>query len=250
MRMTYADVDRMLHDNLAQSSSHRDCPGTLLDALATLAEPSQLIDIIQSVYEDPAIAAACAARSFLHPLGFSKITLIDAPGLYTLRLHAWWPTTTAKYEHVHNHRFSFSSVIVCGGYEMRIFEPAETGQAMTEYHEEVSAQHGWRLRRVGDAYLRTVSTHRLHARSSYALPTHALHQVMADPAAPCVTLFLQTVMTETATRVFTPAGGEPPTQIPKQPFEPAVYRRQLELLLAELSTRPYPTDTDAYVSST
>jgi hypothetical protein len=236
--LTHVGAYRLLRDTFRCRIPNSGVRPELLDIVTALADPHRLTKLIWSAYDDPAVAEACATKSFQHPLGFNKITLIDAPELFTLRLHVWWPmTTTARLEHVHNHRFGFSSAIVCGGYEMRIFEPADTGQAMTEYHEEVSAAHGWRLRLAGETHLRTVGTLRLRPGSSYSLPAESFHQVNADSAGPCITLFLQTAMTETATRVFVAPGGALPVQMPKQPFGTKDYRRQLELVLAELSPK-------------
>lgn len=238
--LTHARADRLLRAAFRPLAPEPGIRPELLDMVAALAAPSRLIDLIWSAYDDPAVAEACAAKSFRHPLGFNKITLIDAPELFTLRLHVWWPmAATAKLEHVHNHRFGFGSAIVFGAYEMRIFEPADTGPVMTEYHEEVSAVNGWQLRLAGEAHLRTVSTLRLGPGSSYSLPAESFHQVTADTDGPCITLFLQTAMTETTTRVFVAPGSALPAHMPKRPLGTKDYRRQLELVLAVLSSRPH-----------
>ncbi len=235
MAMTYSDVTRMLYDLVAAPSQDALSTPRLLETVSCLAEPSQLVKLLQKAYSDPEIGRECARRSFLHPLGFRKITLINVDSLFTLRIHVWWPTNRPiQPEHVHNHRFGFVSAIVSGAYDMQIFVPDDLGVPMTEYTEQVDSQSGWRLYRAGDARLRTVNTVRLKPGASYALSAQALHKVTAEPTAPCVTLFLQTATFKSKTRVFVEPGHRPPDNTPKQPFDDATYRRQLELLLSEL----------------
>jgi hypothetical protein len=237
MPLTYDDTAAMLHGlfDLPSQSGHND--GTkVIDILSALAAPDQLAVLLKAIRSNPKLTAKCAEESFKHPLGFTKITLLDAPPSFTLRLHIWRPMQAViNLGHVHNHRFGLITAIVSGGYDMHLFQPDAAGISMTEYREHVSPSSGWRLDRVGAAQLTVVSMLRLQAGASYMLPPETLHRVAVNPSAACITLFLQAATTRSFTRVYVPQGSKPPTRTPKIPFDTATYRRQLELILGELA---------------
>jgi hypothetical protein len=145
MGQTYSGAAAVLHDALKQPQCGSEPPAALLEILSAMARPDDLAELLLSLSKDDKAIAACAARSFRHPLGFSKLTLIDALPLFNLRVHVWWPGDEGGVDHVHNHRFSFVSAVVCGSYDMQLFERDPAGSPVVEYRENVSPELGWRL---------------------------------------------------------------------------------------------------------
>ena len=188
-----------------------------------------------SVAADDAAVVTGASRSFQHPLGFTKIALVDELPFFMLRLHVWMPTAEVPADHIHDHRFGFASAVLRGGYDMQLYQRASTGVPVTEYREEVSQKSGWHLNQVGPAYLQLLSTIRIEQGSSYVLPPEALHRVTVVPKSPSITLFLQTAARRGETQVFVEAGKPVPARSPKEAITVEAYRRQFSELLALLT---------------
>jgi hypothetical protein len=211
-------------------------PEDTVSTVLALAEPSTLARFLADLLAEPANVDRCAADSYEHALGFSKIVLIDAAPLFKLRLHVWWPTSSRDVAHIHNHRFSFASALVTGEYEMATFEPAEAGIPVTSYVERSVSAEGWRLDPHGDAYLRQAINLRLTPGSGYTLAPTTLHKVSVGRSRACVTLVLQTAIMRPATEVFTQPGVAVPAWIPVASLNSANYRRRLDDVLAVLTS--------------
>jgi hypothetical protein len=244
MDVTHVNVQRVLSMYLGDIGSRQYDSTALLDALATIAQPASLITLINSIRTDSNVVESCASRSFLHPLGFDKIMLINCSPLFTLRLHAWWPTQKFAAEHVHNHRFNFLSFVVQGGYMMETFESTrEDGMRMTEYQETPGADGSWELRKVGPAYIQPIESRAFKQGVGYELPSDALHKVIVTPGTMCLTMFLQTTPTSSATRVYTNPEEPTPARTPKNTLSAMAYRGKLDTIASEIERWP-----DAYAS--
>lgn len=235
MGQTHSGAAAVLHDILNKPTADLEPSTGLLETVSAMAKPCELTELLLSLYKDDQTVNACAARSFRHPLGFNKLTLIDALPLYMLRIHAWWPDSGIAVDHVHNHRFDFISSVVCGGYDMEVYKQDYIGSPMVEYRESVSPELGWSLNHIGMTRLRPLTTIRLQQGTSYTLSAESLHRVTAQPAIPSVTLFLQTTISRSTTQVFVSPGGPTPIRTPKEPMTSDAYRLQLEAILAELT---------------
>jgi hypothetical protein len=234
MGQTYSGAAAVLHDALGQPPCGSQPSADLLEIVSAMARPSDLAELLLSLSKVDKAIAACAERSFRHPLGFSKLTLIDALPLFNLRVHVWWPGDEGGVDHVHNHRFSFVSGVACGSYDMQLYEQDPAGSPVIEYCENVSPELGWRLDHVAATRIRPLTTIRLKPGTSYALPAETLHRVTVKRTVPCVTLFLQTTVSRSTTQVFIKPGEPIPSQTPKEPYSGDDYRRQLESILALL----------------
>ena len=221
---------------LAVAPATAGASSVALDELRALAEPLGVAALLEEVLRDNAHAARHAGLSYTHPLGFEKIILIDAEPDYALRVHAWWPTGTPEIEHVHNHRFGFASTILAGGYTMRTFAISPDGDDVAEYREQTAeTPPAWRLERVGENRLIVASESRLGRGAHYALAAQTLHQVDVTPGTLCITMFLQTKVIATATRVFAQPGRHEPPLRAKKPMSVQSYRAQLDAVLAALA---------------
>ena len=235
MGLRLSDVTCLLNDALRQTRRDGQAQERELAALSSLAQPSRIIELLRSLHSNRDAAAACAEQSYLHPLGFYKLMLIDAAPLFELRVHVWWPSSRPGVDHVHNHRFSFVSTVVCGGYDMQVFQVDPAGEEMAEYREVASPDTGWRLEPVGRARLGLLTSAKLRQGSSYALSAEALHRVSVPPGTLCVTLLLRTARADSTTQVFAEPGHVVPTAIPKMSLSSDDYRAHLEALLDELA---------------
>jgi hypothetical protein len=84
----------------------------LFDALAN--EPALLAGLVARVSDDPHLAQMCEGYDFMH-----KLVLYDATDRgVRLRLHVY---RAGFFDRPHNHRWSFASHILRGGYVHRIF---------------------------------------------------------------------------------------------------------------------------------
>jgi hypothetical protein len=227
---------RSLHDVLGQESLGGRTNEAALEATSALAQSSRLVALLRSLHGDPRALANCARQSYLHPLGFHKLMLINAAPQFELRCHVWWPDSTPGVDHVHNHRFAFISAVVRGGYRMQIFQTDQTGMPAFEYREMADPGTGWHLKPVGIAHLRLLSSVQHDQGTSYALEADALHLVTVPAGALCVTLVLRTALSGSMTRVFAKTGNVAPTTTPVRAMSSAGYRRQLDALLVELTS--------------
>lgn len=245
MNVTMVDVRRVLSALLVEHSPADYDAKAILGTLSAIARPDALIKLIDSVHTDSRAVESCASRSFRHPLGFDKIMLLNCLPLFSLRIHVWWPTETISHEHIHNHRFSFLSFAVRGGYAMETFQANDSnGTAMTEYQEALTRDGSWELRPLGHSYIQSLCTIIVKQGSGYELQADTLHKVVVEPGSICMTIFLQTRPIRTTTRVFTRPDECVPVRSPREPLSAELYRRKLETIASELSASP-----DMYASS-
>jgi hypothetical protein len=235
MNATYVEIGRMLSKTLGQPPRSENRRDGSLDILSWIAQPSHLVELATSIYDDSDVIASCAARSFRHPLGFDKIMLIEQSPLFTLRVHLWRPGNTVGVEHIHNHRFDLVTTVIRGGYDMELFQLDESGAPVIEYEERRSGVGAWCLQPVGEARLKPLTTIRLRQCSAYALDSNAFHRITVNPDSLCMTLFLQSTPLETRTRVFARSGESAPATTSKQTLTQEVYRQRLKSVLDELA---------------
>jgi endonuclease/exonuclease/phosphatase family metal-dependent hydrolase len=238
--MDPAEATRVVMTALNAPPRGMDGLGAAAAAVSTLADHARLLGLVRAICDDPAAVKRCAAVSVRHPLGHDKIMLLDTDPSFRLRLHAWWPDSEPRVEHVHNHRFEFATSVVSGHYGMQIFQLVTTGGTlMTEYRQHASDDSGeWYLDRAGNAYLRLLATAKITPGAGYTLVQDALHRVMVPRDSFCLTLFLAIVANadlSVATRVFAPPGSPAPALVKSTALTADGYRRRLDGIIAELA---------------
>lgn len=227
-------VTRLLRDVISHSKPGQEVEQASLEAMSSLSDPACLAELLHSIHTSPRRIIECAARSYLHPLGFRRLVLISESPLFELRIHAWPPSDLPSVDHVHNHRFAFVSSVLCGGYDMLLFQADDAGTPMLEYREAAHPGTGWHLEQQGTTGLRLLTNVRLRPGASYALAPGALHRVAVPPATRCVTLLLSTIATGATTRVFVQQGQDVRTVIPVRAMSHEEYRCELASVLDEL----------------
>jgi hypothetical protein len=123
--------------------------------LASLGTREDFIRLIRAIINDPHWLHLIAENSYRHALGFDK--LIVAPLLPTgqLRLHVWWPGDPRTREHIHNHRFAFSSIVVSGRLRNHVFETTRIPEGAKPYRRFVEdaqlRDHRWQFTASGNS---------------------------------------------------------------------------------------------------
>jgi endonuclease/exonuclease/phosphatase family metal-dependent hydrolase len=240
LSMDLSEAASMLAGAFNPSADKGDDLQAAARVLAQLARRSQLLKIINTIRDDAAIVQHCAAMSGRHPLGHDKITLIDAEASWRLRLHAWWPSRIPGVEHVHHHRFNFSTIMVRGHYQMQTFQRASSGTEMIEYHQRSDTRAGeWYLASAGVAHLQLRAATEITEGVGYSLDADALHRVLVPPDTLCLTLFLAIIANadlSSETRVFALPNETAPAVIKSQTLSADDYRRRLDAIAVELTS--------------
>jgi hypothetical protein len=216
--------------------AHRATEGDFepaLDTIVELARPERLARFIGCLLSHPDEPARCAPVSFFHVLGFAKFVLVNRKPDFMLRMHIWPPDDQCWPGHIHNHRDTIVSAVVCGTLEKQIFVRDPAGNRLVEYLEECT-ENRWTLQRVGLAALRCSQVTKLRGGSHYALTPDVLHRIKGSPDQMTVTLLLETATTLTTTAVFTTEEERPPQRLTKSPLALADYRQGLRTALDAL----------------
>ena len=191
-------LETMLRQDLEEERS-------LLATVSMLSGKAQLAATLRSLLADRQWVALAAAQSYAHPLGFDRLTLLS-PRSYDcqLSLHVWWPDQETTVEDIHNHRFSFASVVLDGALEMQTFEHANDSVPMEEYQATPGNKVGIsQFRHVGDASLDCTLNSRMPAGSGYYLSSRTLHRIMTSSDTELTaTLFLRGPIMQPSTAVF------------------------------------------------
>ena len=118
MSLGLDDATRFLHAALDKGGSGEEKRAGCAAGDVFACYRGHVSELLKLVHTCSNVAADCAGKSYLHPLGFHKLMLVNASPLFELRIHAWRPTYTVGVDHIHNHRFGFVSSVIRGGYDM------------------------------------------------------------------------------------------------------------------------------------
>jgi hypothetical protein len=200
------------------------------ELLAELAVRPTFGRLLDAVLADPGRLRTVAARSYRHVLGFDKVILASVQPYGQLRLHVWWPDSQRHREHVHDHRFPFSSVVLAGRLRTSLYVEDPAGEPVTRYRETSDAvDRRWRFEEVGPAALRTVLVADQPAGTAYTLSAEVLHRIEASPVL-SATLFLETRQQRPSSSVYVGPVDGPPTPAPQTAFAPTELAARLTRL--------------------
>ncbi|PJZ05827.1 hypothetical protein PRCB_09160 [Pantoea rodasii] len=144
--------------------------------------------LIQEILEDPDYLSEIASNSYKHVNHFSKVVLINDANQDNCRLtlHIWKPPFTEaeiSQELIHDHRFSFSSYVLCGEQVHEIFSessqksitkvrfqkykylPSDTGNIHDCFFEE-------------DVYLDQIAEKKVSPGNVYTMHNEAIHRIV------------------------------------------------------------------------
>ncbi|GIG90963.1 hypothetical protein [Plantactinospora endophytica] len=210
--------DRLRCALVAGDGKSGDADESLLRELGT---PAALSSFLAAMARDAQWAAQVSERSHKHALGFDKFILATFGDLGQLRMHVWWPGVDRRREHVHNHRYDFSSVLVAGDLRCHYFGLAETGERMVRLKELSRVEDGgWRFEKVGVETVTQLLDVRLAAGSCYSMPADLLHRIEAGRPT-TVSLMLQRRLCRDWSTVLVGVTEQVPERLPLRRFSTA-----------------------------
>jgi hypothetical protein len=149
---------------------------------------------------DERLAADVAARSYWHSNGFAKLVLhVDEANGSRLRLHVWPDAARRRtaYQNVHNHRWPFLAVVLCGAVRVRLFEEVDpptddTPRSFVKYVYDAGAPTLVApFREVERCALRDVGDAVYEAGEAHSCSTIELHTVTPNVSGTAATLMIQ-----------------------------------------------------------
>lgn len=185
----YLHLHKLTHKLLHMKPA--DEHGFLLYTVIQLAAEVNLLRMITLAY-------ASGETGEAHPNGFLRMPLFrcgqGSERLYEIRLHVWdtldnflnnTPSDNSKefIEDIHDHRVTFATRCLTGGYDNVVYEAATTSAPVTAVHAMVAKKcydargAHFELTRAAPAPIAHHSTHKFCAGTSYVMSDHVLHRV-------------------------------------------------------------------------
>lgn len=179
-------------------------PTTVLDALRAAAPLTPLLTLLR---RDTARLTALARNSYRHRNGFDKIVLSSPVGSeLKLVLHFWPSRGLGQADNIHDHRWDFASVVLCGALCLELYEPDPVGSSYSvmRYRREPGVG-AYALQPSGTTTVSPKASVTLFQGSTYSWDAHLLHRAWAVPGQPTATLIVQGPPTRARTTVLATA---------------------------------------------
>ncbi len=199
-------------------TTHQDADVALSQWLTEHFSKEQLLDLLTAILNDNESLAEISARSYQHGNGFLKVVLLDRG--YKLRLHIWFAGQSCE-ENIHDHRWSFSSLVLSGALVSEIWLDDQTGHCFEEYqyHAATQQQAPFKIS-TGAKFLKLDHVQTNTAGDSYVMPKGKLHRII-NPGHQLVATIMCSAPTEQGTTRLIPMhnGIDPNIQPPKTTVE-------------------------------
>jgi len=195
-------------------SIHNDATETLSQLLEQQFSKGQLLTLLTAIMQDEQSLAEISSRSYQHGNGFLKVVLLDRG--YKLRLHIWFAGQSCE-ENIHDHRWSFSSLIITGALTSEIWKDVDAGQDFQEYEYHAATQSRAPFKtEIGVNALKLGHVQVKQAGESYVMPKGKLHRII-NPGHQLVSTMMCSAPTEQGTTRLIPIhnGIDPNIQPPK-----------------------------------
>jgi hypothetical protein len=133
-----------------------------------------MIALLASITQSPALLKQIAARSYWHGNGFLKVVLLDQG--YKLRLHIWFAGTSCE-ENIHSHRWGFASHVLTGSLKSELWADAANDDSTAQpYTSELPSADSHTPTLLSDEYLYTAKHQKnetnVSAHKQYVGTTH------------------------------------------------------------------------------
>ncbi|MES2773163.1 MAG: hypothetical protein V4722_03210 [Bacteroidota bacterium] len=163
--------------------------------LTLISNSFSLKELISSLTSDEQYLATMASLSYSHSLGFDKIIIAPYENSnYQLRFNIWWSEYTMlanHYEHIHNHRWDFSTYLLLGSYRFENYRPAKAGLSMHHYFYYEFEKGKYQFDDQGIKEIELFETGILNRREQMSVSNDILHKVVpVQTNVPTVSLFL------------------------------------------------------------
>lgn len=215
---------------------HADATVALNQWLSAHFSKEQLCQFLQVLLADESSLNEIAARSYQHGNGFLKVVLLDRG--YKLRLHIWFAGQSCE-ENIHDHRWSFSSLILAGQLTSEIWKDDIQGQPFQEFeYYAANKQDAAFKQEIGQNHLKLDYVRINQAGESYLMPKGQLHRII-NHGDQLVATIMCSAPTEQGTTRLIPIhqGIDPNIQPPK--INVVQLHTSLEHFLSHLNTETY-----------
>jgi hypothetical protein len=180
-----------------------------------------------------------AASSYEHPNGFDKLPVVVLADGSKWVLHVWWPSAEARladHDHIHSHRWNFSSLLLAGALTHTEFVADDDGAELFEYRYESPESTGrYRMTPVGRARFAPQFSCRLTAGAIASYAPELLHRACVDLDSPVITMVAQGPAVHATTRVLTSSPILGPADVPVAAISADRLLEKLQRLLEVLA---------------
>ncbi|MGW4454920.1 hypothetical protein ACWEJQ_01735 [Streptomyces albidoflavus] len=139
-----------------------------------------LVSALTGIFEDPLVPPR--GHAVLHPNGFAKVPVAQsADASQRLFLHVW--LRDGEDSHIHNHRWDFTSTVLCGALRNTVVQAGPVGDGpLYTVVQHRPVEGGFRFDRPAGRPVRIISRRTVvHAeRMEYAMGALTLHRVQAS----------------------------------------------------------------------
>lgn len=156
---------------------------------------------VEAIRDNVSTLEDIASRSYRHSNGFDKIVLSPESSERILRMHVWYPG--AMEPDLHNHRWSFRSVIVLGTFFHAEYLPDDSGECWSHFkYLPRDGKEYFDLVPHGDVRLRRRVERTLAPGSRYNLSSKQIHYFRMKSDKIGVTFIIQEPAERQITDVF------------------------------------------------
>lgn len=180
--------------------SHRE-PSIALTALCAIAPLSQLLSSFRA---DASSLAVLASRSYRHRNGFDKIVLAAPSGSpLKLVLHVWLREGLEDSDNIHDHRWDFSSVVVCGALRLEFYDRDTEGRTYSVMqYRPLPGVGKFEFHSHGSTAVSAHASVTMTVGSTYSWACDRLHRAWGLPGQVTATLLVQGPPTRGSTNVL------------------------------------------------
>jgi hypothetical protein len=173
-------------------------------ALATLRSTAPLVSLLSLIRADASRLAALASCSYRHRNGFDKIVLASpAGGPLKLVLHVWPPRGFDLTDHIHDHRWDFASVVLCGALRLELYAPDADGANYSAMrYRSLPGVGNYELHPRGTMAVSAHASVTMMEGSTYSWASGLLHRAWGLPGQVTATLIVQGPPTRNSTNVL------------------------------------------------
>lgn len=150
-------------------------------------------DLISETLVDEAAFERVLEESYRHNNGFHKLVMRTFPDGTKIRMHLYEPAKVPK-EHVHDHRWAFTSAVLAGHLRMDRFEYADSSNVVYDAFRYSADKTGGRfgLEPIGKRAIRFVEECVFRAGDVYRMQPEELHRIQARSRSSSPTITLMT----------------------------------------------------------
>lgn len=186
-------------DQLAALQAHQ---GELLSFIGKL-EATQVLGACLLLGQDKSYLSTVCGSSYVHPNGFSKLTLVDRSPAWCLRLHVWRRPVIDAENDCHNHRGYLVSRVLRGLLVNELYSDRDDRTA-SKYlcYADTLDDSIHRLEQIGVSRLALDKREAICSGSSYYLDGLEVHRSVPLDPFPVVTMVLQGPVSRSASLVY------------------------------------------------